>query len=299
MSDQPWAPERVVGPELALALIRGQFPALGVDRVQPLGAGWDNTAYLAGDIVFRFPRRASTVPLLEREIRVLPLLAPHLPLPIPVPEWVGEPTEEYPWRFAGYRRLPGRPISGQPLTDEQLEAAAVALGDFLAALHALPPAALELPGDEIGRLAFGDRLPLLRQRLLALAQKALIADAAPWLALVEAAPLPTGRRVPVHGDLYTEHLLADSAGRIRAVIDWGDVHAGDPAVDLSFVFSLLPPAARGKFLERHGAVDEATLRLARARAVFHSTALTNFAAETGDERLLGAGLAALKRTLEE
>ena len=116
---------------------------------------------------------------------------------------------------------------------------------------------------------------------------------------MEAAPAPSDRRVPVHGDLYAEHLLADSAGQVRGVIDWGDVHANDPAVDLSFVWSLLPVAARGAFLDHYGDVGQATLRLARARAVFHSASVAHFAAETNDERLLRAGLAALRHTLEE
>ena len=36
----------------------------------------------------------------------------------------------------------------------------------------------------------------------------------------------------VHGDLYSRHLLVDDAGRPCGVIDWGDCHVGDPAVDL-------------------------------------------------------------------
>src|SRR6266849_3644209 len=39
--------------------------------------------------------------------RVLPLLAPHLPLPIPAPEFVGIPDEGYPYPFAGYELIPG------------------------------------------------------------------------------------------------------------------------------------------------------------------------------------------------
>ena len=49
-----------------------------------LAEGWDNTVWLVDESwVFRFPRRAAAVAGVEREIAVLPRLAPFLPLPIP------------------------------------------------------------------------------------------------------------------------------------------------------------------------------------------------------------------------
>ena len=41
-------------------------------------------------------RRQFAVPFLEAETRLLPALAPRLPLPVPVPTYVGRPTEAYP-----------------------------------------------------------------------------------------------------------------------------------------------------------------------------------------------------------
>ncbi|HXR43271.1 MAG TPA: hypothetical protein VN759_00605, partial [Pseudolysinimonas sp.] len=59
LSGRPWAPEVEVTPELATALIESQCPALAPARLEAMGAGWDNTAYLVnGDWVFRFPRRS-------------------------------------------------------------------------------------------------------------------------------------------------------------------------------------------------------------------------------------------------
>ena len=90
---QPWEAERIVSPELAMALVREQFPELAPRRIEPFGSGWDNTAYLIdGALVFRFPRREVAVELLETEARVLPGIAPHLPLAIPVPEWADRST---------------------------------------------------------------------------------------------------------------------------------------------------------------------------------------------------------------
>ena len=76
--------------------------ALSGHAIAPLGAGWDNTAYLVNDTwVFRFPRRSIAVELLRNEAALLPALAPRLPLPIPQPCYLGEPDGRYPWCFAG------------------------------------------------------------------------------------------------------------------------------------------------------------------------------------------------------
>ena len=48
----------------------------------------------------------------------------------------------------------------------------------------------------------------------------------------------------VHGDLYARHLLLDDHKKLCGVIDWGDVHLGDRALDLSIAYSFLPAEAR-------------------------------------------------------
>src|SRR5262249_59987224 len=102
---QPWTAELDVSPELARSLIIGQFPELAPATIEPLGFGWDNTAYLVNArYVFRFPRRQLGADCMESEIRVLPLLAPLLPLSIPNPIFVGQATDQFAWSFAGYER---------------------------------------------------------------------------------------------------------------------------------------------------------------------------------------------------
>ncbi|HEX6909128.1 MAG TPA: phosphotransferase [Longimicrobium sp.] len=298
---EPWVAEREVTAQLALSLVREQFPGLGAGGIQPYGSGWDNTAFLVdGDVVFRFPRKQSTVELLARETRVLPRLAGRLPLAVPHPRWVGRPTERFPWMFAGYRRLAGVTADAAAPSDEERMAAAEPLGAFLAALHAIPLEGLDLPGDELGRTAFARRMGELRERLGHLRRRGLIADPAPWLRLFEGElPGPPPAPVLVHGDLYARHLLVDDARRVCAVIDWGDVHAGDPAVDLMLPYGLVPPRGRETFFRAYGPVDARTRRTARLRAAFHAAAVAWFAASTDDAALLREGLAAMRNVLEE
>ena len=78
-------------------LIEQQFPALAPVQPVQIGIGWDNAAFLVNQQwVFRFPRRTVAAKLLDREIRILPLLAPQLPLPISSPIYAGEPTADVP-----------------------------------------------------------------------------------------------------------------------------------------------------------------------------------------------------------
>src|SRR5690606_32517479 len=46
----------------------------------------------------------------------------------------------------------------------------------------------------------------------------------------------------VHGDLHPRNVITVD-GRLRGVIDWGDVTVGDPSVDLSSVWMLFEPTA--------------------------------------------------------
>lgn len=299
---RPWHAEHPITAELARSLIRARFPDVPAERVEPLGSGWDNTAFLVdGTLVFRFPRKASAAALLETEARVLPAIAPRLPLAVPDPRWIAEPGDAFPWPFVGYPMLPGRPACTLALPAEARTAAAPALGEFLARLHAIPTAGLPLPGDALDRTNFRTRMPLLEARLAVLAERGAIEDAAPWLALFRRMPEGAPARAPalVHGDLYACHLLVDERGGVSGVIDWGDVHAGERAVDLMLLYAFLPPASRDAFLRAYGAVDARDLRVARLRAAFHSVSLAWSALERGDDAVLAEALLAMRFVLEE
>ena len=135
-AESQWTAEVDVTPQLAAALIREQFPDLGARQVTVLATGWDNTAFLVdGQWLFRFPRRAVAVPGVRREITVLPRLAAALPVPIPDPRFIGEPSPSYPWPFFGARLLPGEELADSGLADARRAGLAAAVGHFLRVLH--------------------------------------------------------------------------------------------------------------------------------------------------------------------
>jgi aminoglycoside phosphotransferase (APT) family kinase protein len=299
-----WTPEEVVSPERAAELIGAQFPELAPVRVSPLGAGWDNTAYRVNDShVFRFPRREIAVALLETEARVLPAIAGRLPLPIPQPTLVGRPTEAFGWPFTGYPFLEGRTACRLGLDEAQRAAVAEPLGHFLAALHGLPVdemVALGVSGDSIGRLDLSTRVPRALEVLGRLPPASLGCDAAAVRRLIEASAAiraPTAR-VLAHGDLYVRHLLIDEQGQLCGIIDWGDLHVGNPAVDLAVAHGFLPPAARSAFLRAYGRrVPAPTWWLARFRAIFSALCILDYGRQTGEADLEREGRISLANAI--
>jgi aminoglycoside phosphotransferase (APT) family kinase protein len=266
-----WTPEIPVDEELAKRLIYSQFPQFDGAVVRAVGAGWDNAAYLVEEhLIFRFPQRKVAAPLMEREARLLPLLAPKVPIPIPTPRFIGTPQDDYPWAFAGYEILLGVSACTREPNEDERRVLAVDLGRFLRALHDVDPEPLReagLPQDLIGRLD-------------------------PSRLKIDEAPLD-GARCVVHGDLYARHLLLDTGKRLSGVIDWGDLHYGHAAVDLMAVHQLIPPRHHHAFLEVYGPVDERTWRFARYRALHHVRMVEEYSKIIDDRALANSARIAL------
>ena len=86
----------------------------------------------------------------------------------------------------------------------------------------------------------------------------------------------------VHGDLHGNQVLVNQQDEPTAVIDWGDVHIGDPAVDFAAVHAMLPCDVHEEFLRVYGTVDATAWAAARGRALWHTVALFAQAVDTGD-----------------
>lgn len=286
--------------------IEARFPELAPVRAQLIGAGWDNTVFQVNqDLIFRFPRRQIAVSMLATEARVLPAIAGRLPLAIPRPVYQGEPNEGFPWPFLGYSRVDGQTACGVQLRHDQRLALAKPIAGFLASLHAIGgEEAIRLGAgpDSLNRMDFEMRLPRCEANLDRIRAWGLLLDTGPLeqhlkttLALAPKQDAPT---VLAHGDLYVRHLMLDGAGRLVGVIDWGDLHHGDPAVDLSLVFSVLPREAHTTFERAYGPVSQATWQRARFRSIYHNALITVYGHETGDSDLEREGLHGLRMIMD-
>jgi aminoglycoside phosphotransferase (APT) family kinase protein len=78
----------------------------------------------------------------------------------------------------------------------------------------------------------------------------------------------------LHGDLHPANILLAADGSLAGVIDFGDVGAGDPAVDLAVGWLMFDAGTRQRFIGAFGrAVDRDTWARARGWALVLSTAM--------------------------
>lgn len=299
MSHQ-WEAQQIIEPPMALQLIREQFPELPVKNIRLLGAGWDNTAFIIDEqLIFRFPRREIALPLLEAEWCALPKLAPRLPLPIPIPEWKGSPTASFPWPFIGYRMIPGFTACYANLTEEQRVALAEPIAKFLSTLHATPRSMISqchIPGDNRSRIDGSLLIPKIKKNFEELSLLGLLESKKQLESTLENLQhfrAPLGSSI-VHGDFYVRHLLVDEKHHLAGVIDWGDIHLGDPAIDLAIAHSFLPARAHKLFIKAYGEISDETWTLAKLRALYSSSLLILFGHHSGDPVLMREGFRSLK-----
>lgn len=284
-------------------LIAAQFPQLAWEPARFLDRGMDNAVFLAADVVFRFPVRRAAAEILRTEMAVVPSIASQLDIAISTPRYAGFPTASYPFVFAGFPYVAGTAVSDVALDDEHRKALTAALAGFLRALHALDPRSVEindaLPPDTIGRLDHSKRFPLVCQRLAHLRNELGPAEGERLMRFLErVAPQDReGARCIVHGDLYARHVLVDDLGKLSGIIDWGDVHFGNPAIDLAVAFYVLPPSHIDRFFEAYGTVDRRTLDLALYRALYHGVLVADLGLQWQRPLVAACGLRAIRTAL--
>ncbi len=248
--------EVAIDTSLVRALLEAQHQDLASLPLVEAGEGWDNKLFRLGDsLVVRLPRRQLAAALIEHEQRWLPVLAPHLSLPVPAPVRVGRPGCGFPWAWSVAPWFDGQ--TAATLAGGHTEAMAVRLAEFLAALHR--PAPVDAPLNPY-RTSLASRFDAFLERLPRCGQHVDQSSAlVVWQAAL-AAPTWAGPPLWIHGDMHPGNLLVNS-GQLTAVIDFGDLTAGDPAVDLSVAWMLWPENSRRIF---RGAVDRLMTRVDNA-----------------------------------
>ncbi|WP_236076135.1 aminoglycoside phosphotransferase family protein [Streptomyces coffeae] len=242
--------------------IAAQFPQWAGLPVEPVGSvGTSNAMYrLGADMVVRFPRTAGVANDVDKEHAWLPRLAPSLPVAVPVPLVKGKPTEGYPWPWSVYHWLDGENPAPGHLADPGL--LAKDLAEFVTALHGIDPASgpLSYRGEPLEARDASTRSAIAELRGIVDAEAAT----AVWDAALKA-PVWAGSPVWIHADLQPGNLLV-AQGRLSAVIDFGCMGLGDPAVDLIVAWYVLPACVRDAFRDAVGA-DDATWARGRGWAL--------------------------------
>ncbi|MFM9132504.1 MAG: aminoglycoside phosphotransferase family protein [Actinomycetota bacterium] len=288
-------PEVHIDAELVRSLLRAQRPDLAGLPVVPFANGWDNEMFALGDdLLVRLPRRALAADLVVNEQTWLPVLSPGLPLGVPAPVHAGTPAEGYPWHWSVVPRFPGGPAAtALPLVGTE---EAVRLAGFLRALHVTAPD--DAPANPYRGIPLFDVVDAFSSRKMTLYADLLDRGLDPEeIAGVFFRGMDGFRwmHMPVwlHGDLHAGNIIVDG-GRISAVVDWGDICAGDPACDLSIAYSMFSGDSRVALLGAYG--DDLGLH-GRARAWAVHFGLAYLASGEGDPMIAALGWRALASAL--
>ncbi|NNC11969.1 aminoglycoside phosphotransferase family protein [Planctomonas sp. JC2975] len=298
-----------VDESLVHALLSEQHPDLTGD-LRLVANGWDNVIFRLGDeLAVRMPRRDVAAHLIAHEQRWLPFLAGALPVPVPVPVRVGAPSERFRWPWSVVRWVEG--IDAADATASERTPLAVPLARFVSALHTPAPHTPngmlhpDVPLNPVRGVPLASRDRAVRERLWELQRLwDITALGELW---EESLSAPRWHGVPIwlHGDLHPGNLLLDDRGDLAAVIDFGDLTAGDPATDLATAWLTFGPEARRVFRAvvtdasepESGAADAATWLRARGWALCMGTALAT--ASDDNPRMHALGTHVLSQLLRE
>ncbi len=230
------------------AAIEEKFPQLKIKTLAYHAEGWDSVACRVNEkLLFRFPKRAEVEWHLLKEMRLLPELAPRLPLAIPRFDYMAqEAAKTFPFAFAGYEMIEGRQFEHCRYDVREAEWWRPDVGAFLAALHAFPVERARELGVRDYRITKMEGTPGGWRAMLEDFYNDVQKNVFPLLPEERREVVAEGfedflenerffefKPSLIHGDLSGEHVLLDLENqRVTGIIDFGDSGIGDPAFDV-------------------------------------------------------------------
>ncbi|KQO64552.1 aminoglycoside phosphotransferase family protein [Curtobacterium sp. Leaf261] len=273
-------------------LLRDQHSDLADLPLRVVANGWDNVMLRLGDeLVVRVPRREVAAHLVEHEQRWLPTIGALVGqvVRVPVPVRIGRPSDVFPWPWSVVPWTDGVAAGSTPVDSPRV---ADALAAFIGALHVDAPG--DAPRNPVRGGPLSDRAGVVAERLASGDVPRAGAVAGLW----DRALSTAGWDAPpvwLHGDLHPCNLVVHG-DHLAAVVDFGDVTAGDPATDLATAWLTFGREARVRF-RAHLAADDATWLRARGWTIAMATALVTGSSVGSDHHALG--LRALDAVLDD
>lgn len=252
-------------------LLQAHLPDYPVRQIEFVNEGYGNWAYLVnGTHIFRFPKHHNAERELLREMALLPLLQSQVSVQVPAFTAVGWQHKRWTNRlsryffgkrpllytFVGYPKIEGVELAIPTLLDldpSRQTQLALDIADFLRAVHTFPVEQAQQCG--VSERQYGH--DFLSARFQSLAQFTLpklnTEDRLLLQKIFEPYLQSPGKSsyapALLHGDLSCEHILVDrDFSRVKGIIDFGEIHIGDPVYDFvwpwveygsPFLFSIL------------------------------------------------------------
>lgn len=215
-----------------------RHPELSGESWRVVSSSLQNIILIVGErLVFRFPLTSDTSSM-KLEMRMLPKLERHLPLPIP--QFRYTPGRKDKLCYVGYPIIAGEPLSAARLGQMQQQRrhiAAQQIADFLTALHGYDRDAMTRVDPKRfqadWRRGWAAYYRSVEQHVFPnIERKERL-----WIMHVfyeYLHPSDHFRFTPclLHGDFKNDHIFHDpQTGRLTGIIDFGSLRMGDPAYD--------------------------------------------------------------------
>lgn len=280
-----------------ISQIKKHFPDFAFEQVELEQEGQFNTVLVINqEWVFRFPKYGFGIDLMNREIAVLEMLKPHLPLLIPEARYIHIDWDCVRRTFMGYQMIVGQPLYRNiwaTLNTEKKKEIISDLSHFLKSLHRIEEPSIvsvlfeadqlekwKTMFDELSKYIFPLISPQSCKEIQAGFQK-FFSDHESHLFT------PVIR----HGDFGPSNIIFDGEPQaVTGIIDFSSIALGDPAVDLASLSCLGPEVM--EYLPKTYPISDTIMR----RMTFYKStfalqeALAGY--KTKDENALKRGIAA-------
>lgn len=303
MGIEEWQSDIDITVETVKRVLQEQMPGfLPIQSIHLLGAGWDNRIFLVNDnLVFRFPHRRASVPLMQRESLILGNMPAFREIRTPRLKYAGQPASKFPFPFQVYEIINGQSGYRAGLDQKERSDNIGILAGFLKQLHEITPD----DAKRMGAIAQGsgsrtnieETIKVLMERTDKIVQsggmKINLACLRDEINQAKNLTLPDTHCL-VHGDLDSRHLIFDEK-KLVGIIDWGDTDIANRSVDLDIVWTFFSVDCHDKFLKIYGAVEEDEWRFARFLGLYCSFSLALYANDLNDSLLLSESVDSIKR----
>ncbi len=258
-----------IGEEMVKQLLASQHPDMSHLALKYMDQGWDNALFSLGSkYLVRLPRRKIAAQLIKNEQTWLPIIAKKLPLPTPVPFRIGKPDKNYPYNWSILPWFKGQTAAEQSMDNDQ----ALIYARFLKALHF--SASHKAPKNPLRGVLLQKRAKKVEEGFIVLKSKTNLISKNIEI-IWEDALKTTPNDTPcwIHGDLHPKNIIVEKQ-KIQAIIDWGDLTAGDPATDLASIWMLYNNIDMQHNVMKTYNLSETLLARAKGWAVFFGVIFT-------------------------
>lgn len=277
------------------------FPDLHIETIDFLGEGDRSRALLVnGEWVFKFAKNQEGSEDLQKEAKILPFLSRHLTLKIPEIQW--STCQKNGLWVIGYPKVPGQ-IVGDALSHLDQRKIAKSLAQFLDELSTFPieqARSLGVPENDFQK-DFHHTFEVVRHTIFPLIDQPLRDQLTSLFNhYLNEAGYFEYQPTLIHADLSPNHYLyEDKAGELTGIIDFGDLHIGDPDFEYTYILEDGGEAFARQVMELRAEKEiDFLLKKVRIFVVFTHVATILEGLRLRDESMIDEGIATLRGSLD-